>query len=209
MDLLFAGVLIITLSIILLYLGQHFGIPSIVSFLIIGMLVGPYGFAIITNQTAIDLLANIGIILLLFTIGLEFSFQQLLRSWRTVIIGGLIQVSTTIIVITAITAWLGMPFTEALVFGFIVSLSSTAIVMKVLQEKGEVDTLKGRTLFGILIFQDLAIIPMVLILPLLLGSGGPAMDKLPLQVAKVIIILLQAYKQFTCYICHYLRISLR
>ena len=83
-----------------------------------------------------------------------------------------------------------MPFNEALIFGFIVSLSSTAIVMKILQEKGEVDTLQGRTLLGILIFQDLAIIPMMLIAPLLVGSRGPDLNALPLQVGKVALILL-------------------
>ena len=174
-----------SLTIALLYIGQHFRIPSIVSFLIIGMLVGPFGFGLITNQSAIETIGEIGIILLLFTIGLEFSFEKLLRSWRIVIIGGLLQVCTTIVAITLVTSYLGFPFNEALVFGFIVSLSSTAIVMKILQERGEVDTLQGRTLLGILIFQDLAIIPMILITPLLVGSGGPDLDRLPLQIAKV------------------------
>jgi CPA2 family monovalent cation:H+ antiporter-2 len=82
-----------------------------------------------------------------------------------------------------------MPFNEALIFGFIVSLSSTAIVMKILQEKGEVDTLRGRTLLGILIFQDLAIIPMMLISPLLVGSAGPNLSAIPFQVTKVLVIL--------------------
>jgi CPA2 family monovalent cation:H+ antiporter-2 len=145
---------------------------------------------LITNQEAIDSFGNIGIMLLLFTIGLEFSFKQLLRSWRTVIIGGIVQVCAKIVAITLISAYSGMSFNEALIFGFIISLSSTAIVMKILQEKGEVDTLQGRTLLGILIFQDLAFIPMVLISPLLVGSGGPDLNALPLQVGKVALILL-------------------
>ena len=190
MDLLLASVSILTLAIALLYIGQRLKIPSIVTFLIIGMLVGPYGFRLITNQDAIDTFGTIGIVLLLFTIGLEFSFQKLLRSWRTVIIGGIVQVCTTIVAITLISAYFGMPSNEALIFGFIVSLSSTAIVMKILQEKGEVDTLHGRTLLGILIFQDLAIIPMILIAPLLVGSGGPDLNALPLQVGKVALIIL-------------------
>ncbi|WML68068.1 MAG: Glutathione-regulated potassium-efflux system protein KefB [Methanoregula sp. SKADARSKE-2] len=173
MEILTASVSIITLSIVLLYLGLRFRIPSIVSFLIIGMLVGPYGFGLITNETAIDTFGNIGIILLLFTIGLEFSFQKLLRTWRTVIIGGLVQVCLTIVAITLLSGLFHMPLNEALMFGFIVSLSSTAIVMKILQERGQVDTLQGRALLGILIFQDLAIIPMMLIAPLLFGSSGP------------------------------------
>lgn len=190
MDILTASVSIVILAIALLYLGQRLKIPSIVSFLVIGMLVGPFGFGFITNQSAIDTFGNIGIILLLFTIGLEFSFQKLLRSWRTVIVGGLVQVCTTIALITLLTGIFEMPFSEALIFGFIVSLSSTAIVMKILQEKGEVDTLQGRTLLGILIFQDLAIIPMMLISPLLVGSTGPDLGAIPAQVAKVALILL-------------------
>jgi len=190
MDLLIASVSILLLAIALLYIGQRLKLPSIVSFLVIGMLVGPYGLQLITNQDAIDTFGSIGIVLLLFTIGLEFSFQKLMRSWRTVIIGGTVQVLATIVAITLITRYFGMPFNEALIFGFIVSLSSTAIVMKILQEKGEVDTLQGRTLLGILIFQDLAIIPMMLITPLLVGSGGPDMNALPLQVGKVALIIL-------------------
>jgi CPA2 family monovalent cation:H+ antiporter-2 len=196
MEMMLAVVIIVSLAIALLYIGQHFKIPSIVSFLIIGILVGPFGFALITNQSAIEMVGQIGIILLLFTIGLEFSFEKLLRSWRIVIIGGLVQVCTTIVAITLITTYFKMPFNEALVFGFIVSLSSTAIVMKILQERGEVDTLQGRTLLGILIFQDLAIIPMILITPLLVGSGGPDLEHLPLQMGKVagllIVIIIMA-----------------
>ena len=190
MDFMLAGVCVILLSVVLLYAGQRFRLPSIVSFLVIGMLVGPFGFAIITDQAVIDTIGEIGIILLLFTIGLEFSFQKLLRSWRTVIIGGVVQVCTTIVAITLITHFFQMQFNEALIFGFIVSLSSTAIVMKILQEKGEVDTLQGRTLLGILIFQDLAIIPMMLILPLLAGNRDIDLSALPLQAGKVALIIL-------------------
>ena len=128
---------------------------------------------LITDQSSIETVGEIGIILLLFTIGLEFSFEKLLRSWRIVIIGGLVQVCTTIVAITFVTYVFRVPFNEALVFGFIVSLSSTAIVMKILQERGEVDTLQGRTLFGILIFQDLAIIPMILITPCSWAAAAP------------------------------------
>ncbi|MFA6363655.1 cation:proton antiporter [Methanoregula sp.] len=191
MDIMLALVVVIILSIFLLYLGQRFKMPSIVSFLVIGMLVGPFGFALITDQSVIDTIGEVGIILLLFTIGLEFSFQTLLRSWRAVIIGGVVQVCTTIVAITLITLAFQMPFNEALIFGFIVSLSSTAIVMKILQEKGEVDTIQGRTLLGILIFQDLAIIPMMLVLPLLAGNdSGIDLSTAPYQVAKIALIIL-------------------
>nr|WP_319377610.1 cation:proton antiporter [uncultured Methanoregula sp.] len=190
MDFMLASASVIVLSVILLYLGQRFRIPSIVCFLLIGMLAGPFGFALITDQVTIDTVGEIGIILLLFTIGLEFSFQKLLHSWRAVIIGGVVQVCATIVAITFISSYFGMRFSEALIFGFIVSLSSTAIVMKILQEKGEVDTLQGRTLLGILIFQDLAIIPMMLLLPVIGGSGAFSLSTLPFQAGKLALIIL-------------------
>lgn len=190
MDFMLATVSVILLSVFLLYLGQRFKMPSIVSFLVIGMVAGPYGFALITDQSTIDMVGEIGIILLLFTIGLEFSFQKLLRSWRAVIIGGIVQVCATIIAITALSGYFGMPFSESLIFGFIVSLSSTAIVMKILQEKGVVDTLQGRTLLGILIFQDLAIIPMMLVVPLLAGGKSLDYSAIPFEIVKIALIIL-------------------
>ncbi len=190
MDLLFAGVIIVLLAVLSLYIGLRLKVPSIVTFLVIGMLVGPYGLGLITSREAIDTFGNIGIMLLLFTIGLEFSFRELLASWRTVVIGGTIQICATVVIITLVSAHFGMTFNEALIFGFIVSLSSTAIVTKILQEKGQAGSLQSRTLMGILIFQDLAIIPMMLISPLLVGSGGPDMTALPLQVGKVALIIL-------------------
>src|SRR5208337_607157 len=148
-------------------------------------------FGLITDQSLIGTIGEIGIVLLLFTIGLEFSFQSFLRSWRAVIIGGLVQVSTTAVAITLVSLAFQMPFNEALIFGFIVSLSSTAIVMKILQEKGEVDTIQGRTLLGVLIFQDLAIIPMMLVLPILAGNQDTLdLFTLPFQITKIALIIL-------------------
>jgi CPA2 family monovalent cation:H+ antiporter-2 len=190
MDFMLALASIVALSIVFLYICQYFKIPSIVAFLIIGMLAGPYGFAIITDQSSIETFGEIGIMLLLFTIGLEFSFEKLLRSWRIVIIGGLFQLCTTIVAITFVAWALNVPLKGALFFGFIISLSSTAIVMKILQERREVDTLQGRTLLGILLFQDLAIIPMILITPVFMGESGPDLNALPLDIAKVAGILI-------------------
>jgi CPA2 family monovalent cation:H+ antiporter-2 len=190
MDFMLALAGILLLAILFLYISQVFKIPSIVSFLVIGMLAGPYGLGLITDESSIESVGEIGIMLLLFTIGLEFSFDKLLKSWRTVIIGGLVQLCTTIVAITLAAYVLGVPFSAAVVFGFIISLSSTAIVMKILQERREVDTLQGRTLLGILIFQDLAIIPMILIIPIFMGSSGTDLNALPLGIVKVVGILL-------------------
>jgi|WetSurMetagenome_2_1015567.scaffolds.fasta_scaffold06151_6 monovalent cation:H+ antiporter-2, CPA2 family len=187
MEVIFAVVCLGLLTIALLVAGLRFKIPGIVCFLIIGILAGPYALSIVTDQSTIETIGEIGVILLLFTIGLEFSFKTLLESWRVVIIGGMLQVMTTIVAASAIMIYFrGIQFQEGIFFGFLVSLSSTAIVMKILQERGDVESVPGRTLLGILIFQDLAIIPMILITPFLIGSSGISYDSLPLQVAKVV-----------------------
>lgn len=86
MDIMFAVVIVISLAIFLLYIGNHFKIPSIVNFLIIGILVGSFGLAIVQDESLIGMLGQLGIIILFFTIGLEFSFEKLLGSWKTIII---------------------------------------------------------------------------------------------------------------------------
>lgn len=191
MDFIFAVVGLSILTIILLFAGQRFKIPSIVCFLLIGMLAGPYGLSIVSDQSTIETIGEIGVILLLFAIGLEFSFEKLFSAWRTVIIGGALQVCITIAAAAGLMNLLtGIRFEEAVFFGFLVSLSSTAIVMKILQDRGEVETVSGRTLLGILIFQDLAIIPMILITPLLIGDTGISYESIPFQVTKVIVIFI-------------------
>jgi len=189
MDVILAVVCLGILTILLLFLGQRFKIPSIVCFLVIGMLAGPYALSIVSDQSTIETIGEIGVILLLFTIGLEFSFERLLRAWRVVVIGGAFQVCTTILVAALILHFLnGVRFTEAIFFGFLVSLSSTAIVMKILKDRGEVETVSGRTLLGILIFQDLAVIPMILLTPIMMGSSISTAS-IPLEIIKIVAIL--------------------
>jgi len=190
MDVILAVVCLGLLTIALLMAGVYFRIPSVVSFLVIGILAGPYALSILTDQATIETIGEIGVILLLFAIGLEFSLDKLSGAWRTVVIGGFLQLTTTIVAASGLMYFAkGLQFTEAIFFGFLVSLSSTAIVMKVLQERGEVETVSGRTLLGILIFQDLAIIPMILITPFLVGTGGTTTNSLLFQAAKVLGIL--------------------
>jgi CPA2 family monovalent cation:H+ antiporter-2 len=122
MDFMLALAGILLLAILFLYISQTFKLPIIVSFLVIGMLAGPYGLGLITDESSIETIGEIGIMLMLFTIGLEFSFDKLLKSWRTVIIGGLVQLCTTIVAITCVAYAIGVPFSSAVVFGFIISL---------------------------------------------------------------------------------------
>ena len=162
-------VVILGLTVIVLFIFQRLKIPSIVGFLLTGIIAGPSVLGLISATREVEILAEIGIILLLFTIGIEFSLDRFSKMKKSVLIGGSIQVILTFIIFYLIALQWGLSTNESIFIGLLVSLSSTAIVLKILQERGEMDSLTGRTAFGILIFQDIAVVPMVLLVPLIAG----------------------------------------
>lgn len=167
-------VLLAVSAFVVLLLGR-FRIPSIVGFLIAGLIVGPYGLKLISDAVHVELLAEIGVVLLMFTIGLEFSIKRLLSLKKSVFLGGPIQiVLTTVVVAFFSKAFLSYDLNQAIFDGFLVSLSSTAIVMKLLLDRAEINVPHGRISVGILLFQDLCVVPFVLLVPLLAGNGGSA-----------------------------------
>jgi len=163
---------VFVLSVIVLSIFHRIKAPTIIGFLITGVLAGPQGLGLIRAADQVDVLAEIGVILLLFTIGLEVSLKDLLKIKKYVLIGGPLQVILTIIVVFAILRFAGLPMGESMLLGFLVSLSSTAIVLRIIQSRAEFYSPHGRTTLGILIFQDIAIVPMMLITPLLPGVTG-------------------------------------
>ncbi|NOX87730.1 MAG: potassium transporter KefB [Calditrichaeota bacterium] len=183
-------VIIFGLAIAVLFICHRLRIPSVVGFLLTGILVGPYGFALVQAVHEVEILAEIGIVLLLFTIGIEFSFERLLQIKKSVLLGGLLQVSLTFLATMYIAQRLGQSSGKAIFIGFLVALSSTAIVLKLIQERAEVDTPHGRTMLGILIFQDIIIVPMILITPLLAGATGNLGETALILLAKGIGIIL-------------------
>jgi CPA2 family monovalent cation:H+ antiporter-2 len=142
----------------------------IVGYLTTGLLVGPYGFHLIKGIHEVELVAEVGIILLLFTIGLEFSYTRILRLKKILLSAGTTQVISTGVVVFFIARICGEPRTSAIILGMAMALSSTAIVLKLLLERGEVDAAHGRTALGILLFQDLCIILFIVALPLFSGN---------------------------------------
>ena len=188
--------IIFTVSIGVVFLFQKLRLPSIAGFLVAGTLVGPYGLNLVSDREQVETLAEIGVILLLFTIGLEFSLTQMKASRRLLIIGGAIQLIGTLGLGVAGGLVVGLSVQEAVFWGLLLSLSSTAIVLKALGERGEADTHHGRATIGILIFQDLAVVPMILITPALANkeSGGilPIATTLAISVVAVIIIIIGA-----------------
>ena len=164
--------LLLLASVPIAFLFHRLRLPTIVGFMITGVVIGPYGFGLIRDVHAIEVLAEIGVVLLLFTIGLEFSLRRILEMRRLVVTGGGLQVAVTTLLVAGIAYLLGRPPNQTVFFGFLFALSSTAIVLKSYIERAEVDAPHGRAAVGILLFQDLSIVVMMLLVPVLGGREG-------------------------------------
>lgn len=168
-------VAIFVLSIFVILLCHKIKLPTIVGFLITGVLVGPHGLGVVSRVEDVSNMASIGIVLLLFAVGMEFSFKRILEYRKFFFVGGAIQVVLTTLTGYLIGHYLGRPAGESLFLGCILSLSSTAIVLRMLDQKGESHSPHARVIVGILIFQDIVAIPMMLVTPLL-GDNGAVFD---------------------------------
>jgi monovalent cation:H+ antiporter-2, CPA2 family len=191
-------VIILLVSLPIIFLFKRFNIPSILGFLAGGMIIGPYGFKLISDVQNIEVMAEIGVILLLFTIGIEVSFSKLIKMRRTLFYAGGLQVILTIGLTTGILYLFKIPLNKAVFYGMLVSLSSTAIVLKLLQDKNELETPFGRISLVVLIIQDVAVVPMLILLPILGGTGDITITKIILQLlyasgAVVVIIIMAKY----------------
>lgn len=163
-------VAVLAASIVIIFLSHRLRLPSVVGFLLTGVLIGPGGLAIVKDTGTVGIMAEIGVVMLLFTIGLEFEPSRLRRIQRDFWAGGGLQVSLTVSATVAVLAFLRVPLREAFFYGFLVSLSSTAVVLKILADRGESDSPQGRIALGVLIFQDLAIVPMIALVPVLANA---------------------------------------
>jgi CPA2 family monovalent cation:H+ antiporter-2 len=188
-------VVILGFAVIIVVLFHRFKLPAIAGFILSGILVGPQGLGLIDDARQVEVLAEIGVALLLFGIGLELDLRKLQRLWKLVLVGGLLQVGLSIAVAFAICRIAGLPVNSSIAIGIVVALSSTAIVLRGLQQRGEIDAPHGRLILGILVFQDLSVVPIMLVLPLLLGadlSAGALVVTLAKSVGIVVAVLLLA-----------------
>src|SRR3990172_377549 len=182
-------VIILGISAIIVFILGRIKVSSIAGFLFAGVILGPHGLKLIKDIHNVEVLADIGIILLMFTIGLEFSLKNLLMMRRSVFGGGLLQVFITSASVTLLSFMLlDYRMNVAVFTGFLISLSSTAIVMKILHEKGELYTPHSRMSLGILIFQDLCVVPFMLLIPILAGNGGGISDIIYIILKAAIVI---------------------
>ena len=182
-------IIVLTATIAIVFIFQKLRLPTIVGFLLTGVIIGPHGFQLIQSVDQVETLAEIGVVLLLFTIGLEFSLETILSVQRRVVWAGLLQVVLTTLVVLAVARLLGASVEVGLFYGFLVSLSSTAIVLRIYHDRGEIDSLQGRLASGLLLFQDLCVVPMMLLLPVLAGSGQDSIFLIVWVLAKSLITL--------------------
>ncbi|KKH46299.1 potassium transporter KefB [Methanosarcina sp. 1.H.T.1A.1] len=196
--------IIFGLSIPVVFTFSRLRIAPLVGFLLAGILAGPFGFGLIQESGEIEMLAEIGVVLLLFTIGIEFSLRDLLKLRRIVLLGGGLQLSITTLVVAFITFLLGSSRETSIFMGLLVALSSTAIVLKILQEKGEIYSAHGRTSLGILIFQDVAAVVIILLTPLLAGVPGEenGFFELILQALGLVLFTLLSARYLVPFIMH-------
>lgn len=186
-------VIILGLSIVIILAFQKLKLPAILGFLIAGIIAGPHAFNLISSKHEVELLSEIGIIFLLFVIGIELSLKGLASIKKTIFLGGGLQVGGTILITTGISTFVGLPLNTSIFLGFLFSLSSTAIVLKLLQEKGELSAPHGRINLGILIFQDIIVVPMMLLTPLLAGETPNILKTVAIMVVKILLVLVIVY----------------
>ncbi len=174
---------IAALAVLVIVVLWRLKLPAVAGLLLTGALAGPHGAGLVKSIEAIEVLAEVGVVLLLFSIGLEFSVARLRELFQRVAIGGILQVTSTTVAVTGFTVAFGEPWSRALFLGFVFALSSTAIVLRALVEREELDAPHGRFIVGTLIFQDLAVVPMALIIPLLAKWDGTVSVLLDVSLA--------------------------
>ncbi len=177
--------IILGISAIVVFILDKLRVPSIIGFLLAGMFLGPHGLELIKNVHLVEIFAEIGVILLLFTIGLEFSLNKLFSIKKIVFISGPLQILFTTLMVFLISYFSGYEKNTALIFGFMISLSSTAIIMKILFDRAEIDSPHGRISVGVLIFQDLCVVLFILMIPLLSGKGR--------NISEVLLVMLKSF----------------
>ena len=153
------------------FILKFFRQPHVVAYLIAGIFIGPWGFGLVTDIDSISRLGTAGVVLLLFFVGMETDIHKLVENWKLIIFGTLMQIILSVGCVWLLGIWFDWSLARIVLIGFVISLSSTAIVIKLLQDNGMLSSSLGQSALGILLAQDLAIIPMLIIIGLL-GAGN-------------------------------------
>jgi len=176
-------------AVIVVVLFRSLHLPPLLGYLLVGVAVGPFALAWIPDTEEGRHLGEFGVVFLMFSIGLEFSLSKLFQLRRAVFGLGLAQVVLTLAAVLAVAAMLGTPWQAALALGGAIAMSSTAIVLRVLAERMQLETPHGREIFGVLLFQDLAVVPLLILIPAIAQDSGDLAQRLAVALAKAAVVL--------------------
>jgi CPA2 family monovalent cation:H+ antiporter-2 len=180
-------VVLFSVSVVVVYFFDKLGLPALVGFLVAGAMVGPYGLDFVQDVSHVEVFAEIGVVLLLFTIGIEFSLANI-PSLRAVLGSGTLQIASTVALCAVAGLAFGLTLDQGIFWGFLTAMSSTAIVLKMIADRDETNSPHGRLSIGILIVQDLAVLPMMLLTPALADQGDSAWS-IAFSLGKAIVLI--------------------
>lgn len=181
-------IIILAISVVVVAILDKLKIPAIAAFILAGVLIGPKGLGLIDDMRQVEVLAEVGVTLLLYSIGLELSLDRIKRLSKLILIGGVVQMGLSIAAVFLVALSFNVPPNTSIFMGFIVAVSSTAIVLRGLEERGEMDTSHGRLTLGILLFQDLCVVPMMMAIPFLSGKGISGLN-IVITIGKAAIVI--------------------
>ncbi len=176
-------------AVLVVILFRQLKLPAMLGYLLVGLLIGPHGLALIADNNDTLTLAEFGVVFLMFSIGLEFSLSKLMTMRRIVFGLGATQVALTLCAVTALTVFAGGDWRAGVVLGGALAMSSTAIVSKILADRLELNSQHGRQVIGVLLFQDLAVVPLLILIPALAGAPAEMAPVLALALAKAAVVL--------------------
>jgi monovalent cation:H+ antiporter-2, CPA2 family len=182
-------IIILGFSIPVIYIFNKIKLPSIIGFLITGIIIGPFGLKLIDDTAGIQFMAEIGVAFLLFTIGIEISISRFIKHVSEILLTGGLQILCTFIVGMLIGLSMRLSVSQAVFIGFILVHSSSALILKILKDRGDESSPQGRISIGVLVFQDMMVVPMMLLVPFLAGGSGPAALEVLWKLIKSILII--------------------
>lgn len=199
-------VILFGFALLVISVSSRLKIPPVVGFLLTGMVVGPYGLGLVHDIEIVKVFAELGVVFLLFIIGLELSPARLKRLGRIILLGGGVQTVTTMALVVGISYGLGYSLNIAIFFSFLVTLSSTAVVLKLYSERRELETPQGEAAMGILLFQDFLIVPLLLVVPVLAGQGDTSLGDFALRFGGGLLVIALFFLVGRYLLPHFLRI---
>ena len=182
-------IIILGFSIPVIYIFNKIKLPSIIGFLMTGILIGPFGLKLIDDVAGIQLMADIGVAFLLFTIGIEIQLSRFLKHLTEILLTGGLQILCTFVVGMSIGLTMQLSVGQSIFIGFILVHSSSALILKILKDRSDENSPQGRISIGVILFQDMMVVPMMLLIPFLAGGSGPGAQEIIWKLAKSILII--------------------